>query len=89
MVRKLTGWPGRSRRPASSMRPFCSRLLTLDEEKYWGYDIQYNEAGDVLLSIKEAPTLARTPGKPLEGVTVMIDPGHGNYDCGAYGAAGL
>ena len=64
-------------------------LLTLDEEKYWGYDIQYNEAGDVLLSIKEAPTLARTPGKPLEGVTVMIDPGHGNYDCGAYGAAGL
>ena len=30
-----------------------------------------------------------SPGKPLEGITVMVDPGHGNKDCGAYGAAGL
>ena len=32
VVRKLTGWPGRSSRPASSISPFCNRLLTLDEE---------------------------------------------------------
>ena len=32
VVRKLTGLPGRSRRPASSMRPFSSRPDTLDEE---------------------------------------------------------
>ena len=64
-------------------------LLTLDEENYWGYDLQYTEGGDLLLSLKEPPRLSATAGKPLEGVTVMVDPGHGNKDCGAYGAAGL
>lgn len=64
-------------------------LLTLDEENYWGYDLQYTEEGDLLLSLKQPPRLSTTVGKPLEGVTVMIDPGHGNKDCGAYGAAGL
>ena len=64
-------------------------LLTLDEENYWGYDLQYTEEGDLLLSLKQPPRLSTTAGKPLEGVTVMIDPGHGNKDCGAYGAAGL
>ena len=47
------------------------------------------EEGDLLLSLKEPPKLSATPGKPLEGITVMVDPGHGNKDCGAYGAAGL
>lgn len=64
-------------------------LLTLDEENYWGYDLQYTEEGDLLLSLKQPPRLSTTAGKPLEGVTVMVDPGHGNKDCGAYGAAGL
>ena len=64
-------------------------LLTLNEESYWGYDLQYTEEGDLLLSLKEPPKLSATPGKPLEGITVMVDPGHGNKDCGAYGAAGL
>ena len=39
------------------------------------------------MSLKQPPRLSNTPGKPLEGSTVMVDPGHGNYDCGAYGAA--
>ena len=64
-------------------------LLTLDEENYWGYDLQYTEEGDLLFSLKQPPRLSATAGKPLEGVTVMVDPGHGNKDCGAYGAAGL
>lgn len=64
-------------------------VLTLDEENYWGYDLQYTEEGDLLLSLKQPPRLSTTAGKPLEGVTVMVDPGHGNKDCGAYGAAGL
>lgn len=63
-------------------------ILTLEEDNYWGYDLQYNEQGDLLLSLKQPPRLSLTPGKPLEGVTVMVDAGHGNRDCGAYGAAG-
>ena len=63
-------------------------LLTLEEENYWGYDLQYTEQGALLLSLKQPPKVSTTPGKPLEGVTVMVDPGHGNKDCGAYGAAG-
>lgn len=64
-------------------------VLTLEEDNYWGYDIQYTGQGDLLLSLKQPPRLSATAGKPLEGITVMVDPGHGNRDCGAYGAAGL
>ena len=67
------------------------RLLTLhiaDPTRFWGYDTQYNERGDLVLTLVEAPTLSSTPGKPLEGVTVMVDPGHGNSDCGALGTPG-
>lgn len=62
--------------------------MTVEAEHYWGYDLQYNEQGDLIMSLKQPPRLSNTPGKPLEGITVMVDPGHGNYDCGAYGAAG-
>lgn len=64
-------------------------MLTLaDPGRLWGYDIQYAENGDVTLTLKEAPVLSDIPGKPLTGITVMVDPGHGNYDCGALGTAG-
>lgn len=64
-------------------------MLTLtDESELWGYDIQYDDSGNVILTLKKAPTLSTVPGKPLTGISVMVDAGHGNYDCGALGVAG-
>lgn len=63
-------------------------LTSADPAMLWGYDYQYNEAGDLLLTLKKAPVKSGEAGKPLSGITVMVDPGHGNYDCGALGAAG-
>ena len=53
----------------------------------WGYDLYY-EDGRTLLYLKPAPTRSDTYGKPLEGVTVLLDPGHGGSDPGALGVAG-
>lgn len=63
-------------------------LTLADPAHFWGYDIQYTENGDLLLSLKAAPTRSTVPGKPLSGITVMVDPGHGHSDPGALGAAG-
>ena len=52
----------------------------------WGYDITYTE-DELILYCKDKPKLSDTPGKPLENVTVLIDPGHGGYDPGALGVA--
>ena len=53
----------------------------------WGYDLYY-EDGKTLLYLKPAPARGDTYGRPLEGVTVLLDPGHGGTDPGALGAAG-
>lgn len=53
----------------------------------WGYDLYYQD-GRTRLYLKAAPKLSDSFGKPLEGVTVMLDPGHGGSDPGAMGVAG-
>ncbi len=50
----------------------------------WGYNVEYTENG-LQLYIKKPPVRSATYGKPLEGVTVMLDPGHGGNDPGALG----
>ena len=65
--------------------------LTLEfaeDFNFWGYDISYTE-NETLLRIKKAPVLSSKVGAPLEGVTVMLDPGHGDTDNGAPGIAGV
>lgn len=53
----------------------------------WGYDIYYQE-GKTYLYLKPAPEKSDSFGKPLDGVTVLLDPGHGGSDPGAVGVAG-
>lgn len=57
------------------------------EKQLWGYDISSTETG-VKLYLKQAPELSDTD-KPLTGVTVMLDAGHGGGDSGALGVAGI
>ena len=65
-------------------------VLTLtfaDTDPLYGWAVNYTD-GVTRLYFKHMPTLA--PGaKPLTGLTVLLDPGHGDGDNGAVGSAGL
>ena len=54
----------------------------------WGHTIQYNE-GSIDLICKYKPTLTGNSEKPLEGIVVALDAGHGSSDPGALGLSQL
>ena len=56
-----------------------------DNNTLWGYDISCTEDA-VRIYLKKAPQL-KQGNRPLEGVTIMLDSGHGGYDSGALGVA--
>lgn len=62
-------------------------VLQLKEKMLWGWDILYKD-GKTSLFLKYPPIKSTTFGKPLEGVRIMLDPGHGDQDYGALGVAG-
>ena len=56
-------------------------------DQQWGYKLRY-EGTNLILSLKHPPSLANTTA-PLEGTTILIDPGHGSSeDLGARGPNG-
>lgn len=67
------------------------RMLDLDlelNEPLWGWSVAYE--GDTLhLDLRGAPRFAPTPGSPLGGLRIVVDPGHGGADAGAIGSTGL
>lgn len=67
-----------------------SRLaVTFDDESaLWGWDVSYEENSTVL-RFTFAPTLSLENGKPLSGVRILLDAGHGDTDYGALGITGL
>lgn len=54
----------------------------------YGYSIEHTEDGKTQLILKNTPVRSSTFGKPLEGVSVLLDAGHGADDAGAMGTAG-
>ncbi len=62
--------------------------FTLKDGTYlWGYDISYQD-DNLLIYCRKTPVLSSQYGKPLQGISVVLDPGHGGYDPGALGVAG-
>lgn len=51
----------------------------------YGFDVETSEAGAEIF-LKSKPIITETD-KPLEGIVVMLDPGHGDTDSGALGIA--
>lgn len=72
-----------------------SYTFDLKTPQQWGYKVRY-EGTRLILALKHPPTIATTqtgaewPGtKPMRGLTVFIDPGHGSEnDLGARGPTG-
>lgn len=57
--------------------------FTIKPGSFGGYLVEYNE-GKTIIYFKEKPS-ASQGGKPLAGLTIGIDPGHGGNDTGALG----
>ncbi|ACK71664.1 cell wall hydrolase/autolysin [Gloeothece citriformis PCC 7424] len=56
----------------------------LKSQQQWGYDIRY-EGTNLILTLRHPPKLS---GGSLQGVTILLDPGHGGQEMGAKGPTG-
>lgn len=54
----------------------------------WGFDAFW-EKNILILDIKHPPAFSSSPDRPLSGLTVILDPGHGGKDLGAVGVLGM
>lgn len=66
------------------------RLHLAEGQELWGYQVEYSE-GNLYLKCKTPPTLSSNSSKPLQGISVVLDAGHGGSDQGAmsvWGAQG-
>lgn len=57
--------------------------FNLYSAQQWGYDVRY-EGTSLILSLRHPPQLSRN----LEGISILLDPGHGGKETGAVGPTG-
>jgi len=80
---------------------FVSEVLLNQEEDFlaeaeiffhfppqWGFDTCW-EKNTLFLDIKHPPAFSSSQDRPLSGLTVILDPGHGGKDFGAVGVLGM
>ncbi len=63
-------------------------IFNLKKNQQWGYKLGY-EGTTLKLKLRHAPELPRSRRKPLSGIKILIDPGHGGKESGAVGPTGL
>ncbi len=61
--------------------------FNLKSKQQWGYTVRYDNT-TLILSIKNPPQLSPY-SQNLQGVTIVIDPGHGGDEMGAIGLNGI
>lgn len=64
-----------------------TRVTLSFAQPIWGYTVEY-AGGTTQVILKKSPVRSAEFGRPLAGVTVLLDAGHGDQDSGAMGAAG-
>ncbi len=59
----------------------------LKSEQQWGYDLRY-EGTSLIFSVQHPPTVGGQSLAPLQGIKILLDPGHGGKELGARGPNG-
>lgn len=60
--------------------------FNLKSSRQWGYSLRY-EGTTLVLSLRHPPKVSSSQ-KPLSGVTILLDPGHGGAESGSIGPTG-
>ncbi len=63
-------------------------IIHLENENHWGFHIGYGVGTSLRIQIQRPPRIAST-ARPLEGMNVAVDAGHGGSNRGALGATGV
>ncbi|MGV2826532.1 N-acetylmuramoyl-L-alanine amidase [Myxosarcina sp. GI1(2024)] len=58
----------------------------LQNQRQWGYDLRY-EGTNLIFTLRHPPK-ARSLVRPLAGIEILLDPGHGGEELGARGPTG-
>ncbi|MDM9380824.1 N-acetylmuramoyl-L-alanine amidase [Chlorogloeopsis sp. ULAP01] len=56
----------------------------LKNDQQWGYKLRY-EGTSLVLSLRHPPVIPDSKRKPLSGIKILLDPGHGGKESGASG----
>jgi N-acetylmuramoyl-L-alanine amidase len=63
-------------------------VIELTHAGEWGYDVSYVRDATLRVRVRRPPVVA-SQERPLEGLTIVVDAGHGGGNVGALGASGL
>ncbi len=87
-VVKLTNNPVIDRIVSKAIAPSQTEYtFTYKSRQQWGYKYRY-DGNNLVLSLRHPPAISRQAGKPLTGIKILLDPGHGGSDTGAIGSTG-
>ncbi|MEO1021395.1 MAG: N-acetylmuramoyl-L-alanine amidase [Bacteroidota bacterium] len=62
--------------------------IHLNQKVHWGYDVAYTKSNKLEIRVNRPPVLS-SKKRPLKGVRIALDVGHGGENKGALGSTGL
>jgi N-acetylmuramoyl-L-alanine amidase len=85
---KMTSNPMIDRVESKSVAPGqMEYTFVYKSRQQWGYKYRY-DGKNLVLSLRQPPAIAKQSNKPLTGVKILLDPGHGGADSGALSSTG-
>ena len=63
-------------------------IIHLEHDDHWGFHIGYGIGSSLRIQVQRPPRI-RSTARPLEGMSIAVDAGHGGSNRGAIGATGV